>query len=150
MPVVERAPTSLRCLLLAALMSAACGSAPQPVAPSPPVSSLEGSWYGTATTLAPPAYFGTQTINATILHSGTVLTGTWASYNANGGLASSGFLSGNVIASSVTFTLTPGDSTMCAYKITGNSIGDTTISGTFTTDPKQCTVVLTGNFFMTK
>ena len=79
---------------------------------TPSTPTVTGQWSGTIADSAA----GSGTLQATIAQSGSQLTGTWTSAFANA--SNGGTVSGNLSGSTVSLTLTPGNSPTCAISLT--------------------------------
>ena len=132
-------------VLVLALSAAHCGgSSPSTPTPAPaPANPLTGGWVGSATSQT----IGTGAITATIVQSGTTLTGTWAVQYANAANNNSGVLTGTIIGTGVTLTLSPSVPTNCPYAVTAVLTGNT-MGGSYATF--NCSVGISGGFVLSK
>ena len=137
--------------VLALCITAACGggnsspTAPTPTPPPPPPFSFNGTWTGPITSNVPGVPPGTATI--TITHTGSSLSGTWATVYPDSTFNTAGSFSGTASGMSLEGTLSPSIPTECPYTINATVSGNL-MTGTYASF--NCSGVLSGTISLTK
>ena len=130
-------------------ITAACGggnSSPTAATPPPPPPfSFNGTWTGPIASNVPGVPPGTATV--TITHTGSSLSGTWATVYPDSMFNSAGSFSGTASGMSLEGTLSPSIPTECPYTINATVSGNL-MTGTYASF--NCSGVLSGTISLTK
>ena len=140
-------------VFLCLLAVAGCGadgsspSAPTAVAPQPQPQplSLEGTWTGRIE----DSFAGQGSARVTLAHSGSTVSGIWASMFSDPTFNNGGRLSGTFSGSSLTLVLDPSDPDSCSLNVTATvSPNGNQITGSYASF--ECSVAVTGSLNLMK
>ena len=131
------------------ILAVGCGgdSPTTPTAPTPPPPpfSFSGTWTGPITSNVPGVPPGTGTV--TITHTGSSLSGTWATVYPDPTINAAGSFSGTASGMSLEGTLSPSNPTECPYTINATVSGNL-MTGTYASF--NCSGALSGSISLTK
>ena len=127
------------------ILAVGCGG-DSPTAPTPPPPfSFNGTWTGPIISNVPGVPPGTGTV--TITHTGSSLSGTWATVYPDSTFNSAGSFSGTASGMSLVGMLSPSIPTDCPYTINA-AVSGNLMTGTYASF--NCSGVLSGTISLTK